>query len=220
MLRIKFIFLFFIISSLYVNGFAQSNDTSFNSNLGKFELKLKYIFGNESLAEENLLFNPNGIFQDKENNYYILDGGNYRIVKYDAAHQYILQMGNKGQGPADLARPTEIFGDNDYIYVIDGGNFKIIKLNKNLELISTVKIDPFPNNLFFKNNFYYSSGLNARIKADSDLSLICTALSRCLQFRLIFYVRDRVQRALYHLFFCLDAFFDNCIFSSISVNHR
>ena len=72
----------------------------------------------------------------------------------------------------------------------------------------------------YLNPDYPVENYNLEVFMDVNYVFNCTVLSRCLHIRLIFYVRDRVQLVLYRLFFFLDAFFDNCMFSSSFLSHR
>lgn len=172
MLIFKLILAIFVFQFASLNLYSQTKDKSHKSTNGNYEIQLVHVFGEEFSEDKDLLFNPNGIVLDDDNNYYILDNGNYRVIKYDKNHNFVSQVGQQGQGPADFAKTEVITNDGEFLYIIDEGNYKIMKFDLNLKFVSTFKLDPFPGGLYFKNNFFYSIGLNARKRATAEMPLI------------------------------------------------
>lgn len=65
---------------------------------------------------------------DKDNNLFVVDGGNFRIQVFDAEGKFLRKFGHLGQQLGDFSRPKEIAIDAaNNIYVVDTGyeNFQI-----------------------------------------------------------------------------------------------
>lgn len=92
------------------------------------------IIDNINTEEEKItLRDPEDIFIDKEDNIYIADTGNGRIVILDSNRNYI---GSIGEGI--LKEPTGVFvHENKDIYVADYRNLKVYKFNNNGELLDS-----------------------------------------------------------------------------------
>lgn len=80
---------------------------------------------------------PSDIFKDNNNNFYLVDSGNNRIVVFDSEFSKVVKIydtftGLDGQ-PTTLNNPTGIFvdSDNGYIYIADNKNSRVIKSNMN-----------------------------------------------------------------------------------------
>ena len=65
---------------------------------------------------------------DKDNNLYVVDGGNFRVQVFDTQGKFLREFGKLGQQFGDFSRPKEISIDPaGNVYVIDAGfqNFQI-----------------------------------------------------------------------------------------------
>lgn len=75
------------------------------------------------------LSNPKDIFVDADNNIYISDTGNNRIVVCDPdlKYQYEISAFNNAQGvPDSLSEPEGVFVNEDHIFVCDTKNYRIV----------------------------------------------------------------------------------------------
>ena len=92
---------------------------------------------------------------DTDGNFWLLDGRNCNIKKYDEKGRFLKSISNKGRGPGELLMPLSLFVYKDVIYVLDimlrklmifhiNGGYKqsidmkysqLIKLSMNNELI-------------------------------------------------------------------------------------
>jgi sugar lactone lactonase YvrE len=69
---------------------------------------------------------PTDIAVDAAGNVYVLDSGNHRVQKFDAAGQYLATFGRRGQGPAEFQFPLSLDIDSEgYLYVADPNNQRI-----------------------------------------------------------------------------------------------
>ncbi|CAF0794569.1 unnamed protein product [Adineta steineri] len=97
--------------------------------------------GNGQGQKLNQLYNPNGIFLDKNKNIFIVDCFNHRIVewKYNAKEGQIIAGENKqGIRMNQLTYPTDVIFDqqNHSIIIADQGNRRVIQwLNHNQQIL-------------------------------------------------------------------------------------
>jgi DNA-binding beta-propeller fold protein YncE len=71
---------------------------------------------------------PRDLAIGKEGRLYVVDGGNFRVVVFDADGRYLQSFGSVGKQFGQFARPKEIAVDHDgNLYVVDAafGNFQI-----------------------------------------------------------------------------------------------
>ena len=87
----------------------------------KIGLEFVRKVGDPEDDDERYLFHkPCDIEVDSEGNIYVLDGGNYRVVKYDRDWNFITSFGRQGEGPGefrDYQLVSEISGEK--LFVID-----------------------------------------------------------------------------------------------------
>lgn len=78
---------------------------------------------------------PSDIFKDNNNNFYLVDSGNNRIVVFDSEFSKVVKIYDTFTGldgkPTTLSNPTGIFvdSDNGYMYIADNKNSRVIKSN-------------------------------------------------------------------------------------------
>jgi sugar lactone lactonase YvrE len=63
---------------------------------------VKKIGGLESLEDHLLFFRPSGFAVDSQGNRYVMDSGNFRIVKFDRDWNFGRIIGREGQGPGEF----------------------------------------------------------------------------------------------------------------------
>lgn len=71
---------------------------------------------------------PRDVAVGKDGDLYVVDGGNFRVQKFDANGKFLKSFGAVGKQGGSFARPKEIAVDNDdNLYVVDSafGNFQI-----------------------------------------------------------------------------------------------
>jgi hypothetical protein len=104
-----------------------------NDDKGKWgenpQLSLEFVknLGELDSDDENILFHmPTDIAFDSQGNIYVLDQGNQRIQKFDAAGKYLATIGRQGEGPGELQFPMSLDIDaKGYIYVPDTSNQRL-----------------------------------------------------------------------------------------------
>ncbi|MBI4738418.1 hypothetical protein HY772_02450, partial [Candidatus Woesearchaeota archaeon] len=79
---------------------------------------------------ETPFFYPSGIAIDSQNNLYIADTRNHRIVKIDSDGQFITQWGSAGEGQGQFISPTGVAVDTqDKVYVTEAGYNRVQKFD-------------------------------------------------------------------------------------------
>ncbi len=103
-------------------------------------LKRIRSFPDEDQIEQDIYMkNPFCLVGDKDGTVYIVDQAGHKILVFDADGNYIKQIGQKGQGPADLFRPSSMALWNDQIVVSETGNMRIQFLDKNGKYIKSFR---------------------------------------------------------------------------------
>jgi DNA-binding beta-propeller fold protein YncE len=88
---------------------------------------------------DDLIGSAHGLRIDRDDNVWVTDIGNHRVIKYDREGKVLLQLGTgkPGDGPDQFNKPTDVaFGPNGEFYVTDGyGNSRVLKFSPSGALI-------------------------------------------------------------------------------------
>lgn len=152
------------------------NKRIISDNISNIEIRFVQKIGDYDSKDDNYLFyQPRDMAVDSYGNIYILDGGNFRIQKFDAQGKFLRTIGGKGQGPAEFITPVSIEIDNDdNIHVLDVGQ-------KRIEVIKPdgkeLKRYPVPNRGTYwirltKNNEYVGGFRILNLRGASGLSML------------------------------------------------
>ncbi len=117
----------------------------------KIELEFVQKIGELEGNDENYqLYRPSDMALDSENNIYIVDSGNYRIMKYNENGKLLISFGNKGQGPGEFEIPYRIFlkSDDEICIMETGGAATVNVFNSRGELLREFNRDR--TNVLFK----------------------------------------------------------------------
>ena len=97
-------------------------------------------YGGSEYGTDNGEFNsPRGIATDTIGNIYVVDGGNYRIQKFNNSGVYISQWGTSGGADNQVNSPGGIAIDsNNTVFVSDTGNNRINEYDSDGYFLSTV----------------------------------------------------------------------------------
>jgi DNA-binding beta-propeller fold protein YncE len=74
------------------------------------------------------VFSPRGLAVDINENLYVADTGNGRVLKLDATGKLQAQWGKRGSSPGEYLDPLGIIVDGNALYVADTGNRRVQKL--------------------------------------------------------------------------------------------
>lgn len=108
-------------------------------------LKFGSIIGETTLGS-SFFSHPTGITIDPEGNLFIADTGNDRVVKCNGEGEFLKETGGFGWEEGQFNRPTYIATDYGLnIYVVDTQNKRVQRFDRNLNFISTIKIEPSEN---------------------------------------------------------------------------
>lgn len=107
-----------------------------NRVIQKYDLKLPgtepvLYFGTLHGRGANQFENPTDIAIDNRNgDFYVVDSGNNRVVRYSNQGTYLSEFGGMGKNPGQFNKPTGIALDKDgYVYISDTNNNRIQKFN-------------------------------------------------------------------------------------------
>lgn len=142
MLIRKFIFICLsVLFSLSHSSFGQLEET---------DLELVKTIGStaENPAENELILHwPISLDFDSENNLYVLDSGNQRVLKFNKNYNLVLSTGREGQGPgefkfrAGITNSGAIAIDNSgKIYVLDNGNSRVQIFDSQMNYFTSFRI--------------------------------------------------------------------------------
>lgn len=99
---------------------------------------IKAIYGYGTKKEE-LLAKPHGIALDKQDNIYVTDSENHRVLVFDKNGKLLKMMGKQGSGRGELQFPLGIaVASNGNIYVMDKAQNKIVIFNSKGEVINEI----------------------------------------------------------------------------------
>jgi DNA-binding beta-propeller fold protein YncE len=93
-------------------------------------------------GDSNLMFhNPYGVAVDGEGNIYVLDGGNFRIQKFDKKGKYLLSIGRKGQGPGEFLNCFDFdLDEKGNIVLFDSQNSRVSKFSPDGKYSDSIKL--------------------------------------------------------------------------------
>lgn len=93
-------------------------------------------------GDENYWFyHPSDITGDSEGYLYVLDGGNFRVQKFDNKGKYLTTFGRSGQGPGELQRPLSIdIGEDGNVYIADWDNCRLEVFSSQGKYVRSIKL--------------------------------------------------------------------------------
>ncbi|MGH7552736.1 MAG: 6-bladed beta-propeller, partial [Longimicrobiales bacterium] len=89
-----------------------------------------FSVGKEEGESWEMLSNVQAVTFDRQNNLYVMDSGNFRVLVFDARGKFLRQVGKQGNGPGELTFPLGIaLAPDGNIVVADmgRGGFTIFK---------------------------------------------------------------------------------------------
>lgn len=84
----------------------------------------------ENVDENYMFFKPKSLAIDNNGNFYVLDSGNFRVMKYDRDWNFVATFGRDGQGPGEFPNIPEYLDiRNNLIFVYEPRAMKLIVYN-------------------------------------------------------------------------------------------
>ena len=123
----------------------------------KVIFKEEFCVGSKDQDKNYVFHQPKDMVVDRNGAIYILDSDNYRIQKFDKTGNYLLTIGQKGQGPGDIMSALDIELDSKgNLFVFDMGNSRISKFDPQGRFLNSIKtkINPFCGALDSEDNIY------------------------------------------------------------------
>lgn len=81
--------------------------------------------GGEEAPEEEIFSGNTSVLAQKDGSFYILDTGNFRILKFDTEGKKSFEFGRKGAGPGEFSEPVAMTRSRDQILIFDTGTHKV-----------------------------------------------------------------------------------------------
>jgi hypothetical protein len=101
-----------------------------------------FAIGTIEGADWEMLSNVRSVAFDRDDNLYVLDGGNVRVLVFDAEGRYVRQFGKRGGGPGEFQAPLSMTVlPNGEVVVNDIGNRAFIVFNGAGEVLRNVSFD-------------------------------------------------------------------------------
>lgn len=90
---------------------------------------------------EGSFHGPKGVCFDNKGFLYAVDGGNYRVQKFDTSGRFVLSFGKMGDYESELANPTDIAVLGENVYVTDTANKKIVVFDQYGNYVKEIFMD-------------------------------------------------------------------------------
>lgn len=151
--------------NIYISDF--SNDTVYRFREdGKVPEVMKTRFIGrigESGFGEGQFYGPTALTVDREDNLYVIDSGNMRVVKFSPNGDFLLSFGREGDNDGEFDHPSGIAVDHaGNIYISDHGKKKIGMYDRSGNFITYLKgidlIDPYGISFAEENRLIVSDG--------------------------------------------------------------
>ncbi|QHT66761.1 6-bladed beta-propeller [Rhodocytophaga rosea] len=102
------------------------------------QYKYEWEMGSDALGLTQL-HSPQQITIDGAGNMYVIDGNNYRILKYNSAGQFLLKFGSLGTADGQFSSPSDIAADAEgNVYVTDASKHLVQKFSANGQFLSKI----------------------------------------------------------------------------------
>lgn len=148
---------------------------NFTEVLAQINNKLTYLTMEEFLSgpkgtDVTLLFRTAGFALDKQDNIFILDGGNYRVLKFASDGRFISSFGRKGQGPGEFITPHWIsINQKNNVYIAQWN--KLFVFNNDGKYIKDISLCPNFHQFPFPIYFTTKNQVVTYIRDASDIEL-------------------------------------------------
>jgi hypothetical protein len=101
-----------------------------------------YTVGDDESREEEQFARIVATAFDAEDNLYVLDGDNGRVIVFDRTGRFVRQFGRKGEGPGELRFPfTMTITRDGHVVVLDPGNRALVVYDREGEYVRNLPID-------------------------------------------------------------------------------
>ncbi len=106
------------------------------------------ILGQEQGADYLMFYRLRDLAVDSEQNIYVLDAGNHRVIKFGKQGQFIWKVGRKGQGPGEFQYPRDVsLSPEEEVVVGDGQRVHFFTVESNY--LRSIRLDKSWHDFFF-----------------------------------------------------------------------
>ena len=103
----------------------------------------RVIIGAESDNPNYILYRPRGLAIDKNDNLYVVDSYNHRIVVYDSLGRFVRKIGRVGQGPGEFIVPIDADIDSlGRLYVLEARNYRVSIFDEKGYFLNGFRVGP------------------------------------------------------------------------------
>jgi hypothetical protein len=113
-----------------------------------FKLLKKIWEIKDEVGKDHFLFMPYSLAMDKNNNLYIYDRGQAKILVFDASFKFIKAFGSVGAGPGEFLGSGKMYGvrlqigPDGKLYAHDKSAYKVLVFSTDGKFLRQIKIDP------------------------------------------------------------------------------
>ena len=104
--------------------------------LGELQLTPNLVLGSGGLQETELRA-PRNLTIGPDDNLYVLDSGNHRVVVFDREGAFLRTWGEPGSAPGQFNEPWGIAVDDEHVFVADTWNHRVQKFTLEGDLVTT-----------------------------------------------------------------------------------
>jgi len=97
-------------------------------------------FGSKG-AEAGRFHGPEGVSFDRNGYLYVVDSGNHRVQKFDAAGGFVLAFGQNGAYEGQLNYPSDVTVIKDRVFVSDSGNKRLACFDDSGNFLRNIGVD-------------------------------------------------------------------------------
>jgi len=148
--------------------FISNKKTNLTKN-DQIQLRFVRTIGSLTNDDENLqFFLPENIIKDKKGNYFILDGGNYKLKKFDKDWNFLMSFGEQGQGPGEFKWPVTLQYDkvNNLLYIFDRSDNSLTSFTTEGKLINKLRPERLNGYFYLLDENRYISSANTILSSN------------------------------------------------------
>lgn len=101
-----------------------------------------FTVGEEEGASHEVFANVRGVAFDAQENLYVLDAGNHRVLVFDRTGRFVRQIGRRGTGPGELSSPARVTVLADgTVVVTDNGSRGFVLFGRTGQFLRSVPFE-------------------------------------------------------------------------------
>ncbi len=114
----------------------------------RIELVEDLVIGQRGEDPNYILYRPRHVVADSQGRIFIQDGGNHRVQVYDSRGEYLMTLGQQGQGPGEFSTINGLALASNRLVAVDNRNARLTEFAANGELLNTFPHDRMSGRAF------------------------------------------------------------------------